>query len=67
MIKVEMGVRGVFPLVALFALMTAATAQRSVVFVHGILASSEEFVTMEPWIKQVSLCSDFVVCLSLDP
>ena len=49
-----MGARRVVPLLVLFALVAAVTAQRSVVFVHGILASAEEFVTMEPWIQQVS-------------
>ena len=33
--------------------LTPATAQRSVVFVHGILSDAKDFDTMQPWIQKV--------------
>ena len=35
------------------ALTPATTAQRSIVFVHGIFSTSQDFDIMEPWIKKV--------------
>ena len=34
--------------------LTPATAQRSVVFVHGIFSNAGDFGTMQPWIQKVT-------------